>query len=702
MSKATSTAMKKSAATVPAKLKASKAKTGVKEKTPMPSLEEDETEDDVASSSPQMSKKKLTIQKQHAGSDESSDCSSSFKSDESSSSESEEEEEGSYKHGGYHRVLVGDVFNNRFTVLAKLGWGHFSTVWRCRDAETGQEVAMKVQKSASHYMEAARDEVELLECVNEAAKKFGVSPRIVKLIASFEHIGPHGTRTRRFLPCSCIISRRLIVDMCMVFEMLGDNLLTLIKRYDYKGIPIPLLKIMTKQMLEGMAFLHDQCKIIHTDLKPENVLLNKSLSKMPKFRSMVPPEYGGSAPVDSSTLTADEKKKLKRKLKRKKQKQNKKEVADALADKLDQSLLIDGDDKDDAVCRATKKPPKAAVDGQLLSNFHTFPTAPIQTNGSGTENPHFCSDRRDLPSKVEAALGGTDAATEADGSAAEPMGLWRLELDARYVRDVCALLESTWPGHLVFMNVAAAASYAVPGFYFPATDNTDPKARQVVLQGMYLRSTTVQDDAHGIRRVAPLADRVNSWHLNVLARHTASLIEGVPDYQVKIADLGNACWTYKRFTQDIQTRQVRSFIHLCLLRHGDNAYRSPEVILGQNYDQSTDMWSMGCFVFELATGELLFDPKSGKSFSRDEGMMHPPSFATNGKYSSEYFNRKGELRKIHNLKFWALKDVLADKYEFDTVDADAFASFLETMLRFQPSKRITASDVLHHPWLSTP
>ncbi|ETW09526.1 CMGC/SRPK protein kinase, variant [Aphanomyces invadans] len=677
MSKATSTAMKKSAATVPAKLKASKAKTGVKEKTPMPSLEEDETEDDVASSSPQMSKKKLTIQKQHAGSDESSDCSSSFKSDESSSSESEEEEEGSYKHGGYHRVLVGDVFNNRFTVLAKLGWGHFSTVWRCRDAETGQEVAMKVQKSASHYMEAARDEVELLECVNEAAKKFGVSPRIVKLIASFEHIGPHGTH------------------MCMVFEMLGDNLLTLIKRYDYKGIPIPLLKIMTKQMLEGMAFLHDQCKIIHTDLKPENVLLNKSLSKMPKFRSMVPPEYGGSAPVDSSTLTADEKKKLKRKLKRKKQKQNKKEVADALADKLDQSLLIDGDDKDDAVCRATKKPPKAAVDGQLLSNFHTFPTAPIQTNGSGTENPlsigttddnaamvgaglhlykttsrasrdypipqeyaarimlwlpphevtaqlgesyrrvyrfklplpedvttafnssrkstcfslkHFCSDRRDLPSKVEAALGGTDAATEADGSAAEPMGLWRLELDARYVRDVCALLESTWPGHLVFMNVAAAASYAVPGFYFPATDNTDPKARQVVLQGMYLRSTTVQDDAHGIRRVAPLADRVNSWHLNVLARHTASLIEGVPDYQVKIADLGNACWTYKRFTQDIQTRQ----------------YRSPEVILGQNYDQSTDMWSMGCFVFELATGELLFDPKSGKSFSRDEGMMHPP------------------------------------------------------------------------------
>lgn len=52
---------------------------------------------------------------------------------------------------------------------------------------------------------------------------------------------------------------------------------------------------------------------------------------------------------------------------------------------------------------------------------------------------------------------------------------------------------------------------------------------------------------------------------------------------VKIADLGNACWTNQHFTNDIQTRQ----------------YRSPEVILGSKWGASTDIWSMACMVSEL-------------------------------------------------------------------------------------------------------
>lgn len=50
--------------------------------------------------------------------------------------------------------------------------------------------------------------------------------------------------------------------------------------------------------------------------------------------------------------------------------------------------------------------------------------------------------------------------------------------------------------------------------------------------------------------------------------------------KVKIADLGNACWTNHHFTNDIQTRQ----------------YRSPEVILGSKWGASTDTWSMACMV----------------------------------------------------------------------------------------------------------
>ena len=74
-----------------------------------------------------------------------------------------------YKRGGYHPVHVGEVYNGRYVVERKLGWGHFSTVWLCLDRTTGEHVAMKVQKSADHYMEAAVDEIAILQKVAAAA-----------------------------------------------------------------------------------------------------------------------------------------------------------------------------------------------------------------------------------------------------------------------------------------------------------------------------------------------------------------------------------------------------------------------------------------------------------------------------------------------------------------------------------------------------
>jgi len=59
----------------------------------------------------------------------------------------------------------------------------------------------------------------------------------------------------------------------MVFEILGVNLLEIMKRYDYKGIPMPLVRRMAKQVLTGLDYLHRICKIIHTDLKPENTIV---------------------------------------------------------------------------------------------------------------------------------------------------------------------------------------------------------------------------------------------------------------------------------------------------------------------------------------------------------------------------------------------------------------------------------------------
>ena len=66
---------------------------------------------------------------------------------------------------GYHPVHIGEVLMQRYVIIQKLGWGHFSTVWLSRDFKYNTYVALKIQRSASHYLEAAYDEVEILQKV---------------------------------------------------------------------------------------------------------------------------------------------------------------------------------------------------------------------------------------------------------------------------------------------------------------------------------------------------------------------------------------------------------------------------------------------------------------------------------------------------------------------------------------------------------
>lgn len=185
-----------------------------------------------------------------------SPSSSSTSGDEAQENTADEEDSEDYCKGGYHPVQVGEQYNDgKYTVIRKLGWGHFSTVWLSRDNTTGKHVALKVVRSAAHYTETALDEIKLLNKVVQANIDHPGRKHVVSLLDSFNHKGPHG------------------MHVCMVFEVLGENLLGLIKKWNHRGIPMPLVKQITKQVLLGLDYLHRECGIIHTDLKPENVLI---------------------------------------------------------------------------------------------------------------------------------------------------------------------------------------------------------------------------------------------------------------------------------------------------------------------------------------------------------------------------------------------------------------------------------------------
>ncbi|KAJ8262348.1 hypothetical protein GJAV_G00165420 [Gymnothorax javanicus] len=171
------------------------------------------------------------------------------------SDDEEQEDPNDYCKGGYHPVKIGDLFNGRYHVIRKLGWGHFSTVWLCWDIQGKRFVAMKVVKSAQHYTETALDEIKLLRCVRESDPADPNKDMVVHLIDDFKISGINGTH------------------VCMVFEVLGHHLLKWIIKSNYQGLPLPCVKSIIRQVLQGLDYLHSKCKIIHTDIKPENILM---------------------------------------------------------------------------------------------------------------------------------------------------------------------------------------------------------------------------------------------------------------------------------------------------------------------------------------------------------------------------------------------------------------------------------------------
>ncbi|TMW90919.1 hypothetical protein EJD97_015042 [Solanum chilense] len=479
-------------------------------------------------------------------------------SERSETSDYTSEDEGTedYRRGGYHAVRIGDTFKQgRYVVQSKLGWGHFSTVWLAWDTQKSRFVALKVQKSAQHYTEAAMDEITILKQIAEGDpddKKC-----VVKLLDHFKHSGPNGQH------------------VCMVFEYLGDNLLTLIKYSDYRGLSIHKVKEICFHILVGLDYLHHQISIIHTDLKPENILLLSMIDQskdptksdapliLPSSKSKFLSESGASkeAKVYNGDLTKNQKKKIRKKAKRAAQRCTDKEASE----ETEQDNEASSPEKSNS----DEKPNKDSFEGK--------------TNTKASENGSTTDGTRD--------------------------GQQRTQRPKRGSRSM----------------------------------------RQKLLTDVDLRC--------------------------------------------KLVDFGNACWTYKQFTSDIQTRQ----------------YRCPEVILGSKYSTSADLWSFACICFELATGDVLFDPHSGDNYDRDEdhlalmmellGMM-PRKIALGGRYSRELFNRSGDLRHIRRLRFWPMNKVLREKYEFSEQDAQELADFLVPILDFVPEKRPTAAQCLNHPWIA--
>lgn len=162
-----------------------------------------------------------------------------------------------YEKGGYADVEPGSVVG-RYTLEHKLGWGHFSTVWASTRAVKGgnMEVAVKIIKSHRKYTEMADDEIQIFRRISRVSPSG--HPHLIRLVESFSYKDANG------------------LHRCLVFQCQGPNLYRLIREEYQSGIPLNSLKRIGSQFYQALFFLHHNCNLIHTDLKPENLLLTKN------------------------------------------------------------------------------------------------------------------------------------------------------------------------------------------------------------------------------------------------------------------------------------------------------------------------------------------------------------------------------------------------------------------------------------------
>ncbi|CAO3588699.1 unnamed protein product [Absidia cylindrospora] len=164
---------------------------------------------------------------------------------------------------GDYLILRGDHLAYRYEILDELGKGSFGQVVKCFDHKTNTSVAIKLIRNKRRFHEQALMEVKILK----------------DLVEWDPDDGHHNVRMTDYF--------YFRNHLCIVCECLSINLYEFIKKYEYKGFAVSLIKRFAVQLLRSLCLLYDH-DVIHCDLKPENILLKhpaKSTIKVIDFGS---------------------------------------------------------------------------------------------------------------------------------------------------------------------------------------------------------------------------------------------------------------------------------------------------------------------------------------------------------------------------------------------------------------------------------
>uniref|UniRef100_T1J4Z1 Serine/threonine-protein kinase PRP4 homolog n=1 Tax=Strigamia maritima TaxID=126957 RepID=T1J4Z1_STRMM len=149
-------------------------------------------------------------------------------------------------------------------------------------------------------------------------------------------------------------------------------------------------------------------------------------------------------------------------------------------------------------------------------------------------------------------------------------------------------------------------------------------------------------------------------------------------------------------------------------------YRAPEIILGFGYDFGIDMWSVGCTLYELYTGKIMFPGKTNNQmlkFFMDLKGKFPNKLIRKGAFREQHFDQNcnflyHEVDKVTEREKVVVmttitqsKDLLAELVGYQHLPDEQsrkvgqLRDLLEKILMLDPSKRISINQALTHPFI---
>ncbi|KAH0666819.1 hypothetical protein KY285_028025 [Solanum tuberosum] len=169
------------------------------------------------------------------------------------------------------------------------------------------------------------------------------------------------------------------------------------------------------------------------------------------------------------------------------------------------------------------------------------------------------------------------------------------------------------------------------------------------------------------------------------------LVKSYSRCEVKVIDLGSSCFETDHLCSYVQSR----------------SYRAPEVILGLPYDKKIDIWSLGCILAELCTGNVLFQNDSPATLlARVLGITGPidQEMLVKGRDTYKYFTKNHMLYERNqetNRMEYLIPKKTSLRYRLPMGD-QGFVDFVAHLLEVNPKTRPSALEALKHPWLSYP